>query len=94
MVQQPSPQQHLEAHMQESLADCFAGDAWQNLDRISSALCRYWAVHLDGVSVGAASMHPLQAQAVLVDSGTSLILASDQDAATVNLVGCQTSPCI
>ena len=48
---------------------------------------RYWAVALGGLRVSSTGqVAALQAPAALLDSGTSLLLASDADAATLNNV--------
>ncbi len=50
-------------------------------------LPRYWAVSLGGVrTTGAGSAAALEAHVALLDSGTSLLLASDADALTINSV--------
>ena len=45
--------------------------------------CRYWALTLDGVKVGGKSV-PISATGALLDSGTTLIIMSDTDAAATN----------
>lgn len=49
----------------------------------AAMLHRYWAVGLGGVSANGAPA-ALEAHAALLDSGTSLLLASDSDAAAIN----------
>lgn len=54
-------------------------------EEVAGTLHRYWAVSLGGVSThGAGSPAALEAHAALLDSGTSLLLASDADAAAIN----------
>ena len=48
--------------------------------------CRYWAIALDSIMAGSSTVPGLEAQGVLLDSGTSLILASESDAAAINQV--------
>ncbi|CAL5221878.1 g4141 [Coccomyxa viridis] len=45
---------------------------------------RYWALTLSGVKVDSSSVEGLKSKEVLLDSGTSLIFTSDDDAAILN----------
>ena len=49
-----------------------------------STFCRYWALTLDGFKIGGRAVDGLNSKEVLLDSGTSLIFTSDDDAAVLN----------
>ncbi len=57
------------------------------MHRENSRSCRYWALTLSGVKAGSASVRGLKSKQVLLDSGTSLIFTSDDDAAVLNKAG-------
>lgn len=47
---------------------------------------RYWRLELNGVKVAQRNVTQLNTSSVILDSGASLIFASDEDAATINEV--------
>lgn len=49
-------------------------------------VCRYWALKLSSVKVGGKTMGNLSSTGALLDSGTSLIFTSNDDAAALNNV--------
>ena len=49
-------------------------------------MCRYWMVSLDGVKVGNTVVPGMKADGAIMDTGTSLITTSMQDAAAINSV--------
>ena len=54
-------------------------------------LLRYWMVSLDGVKVGNTVVPEMKADGAIMDTGTSLITTSMQDAAAINSVRPQCS---
>ena len=50
------------------------------------AVARYWRLELNGVKVAQRNVTQLNSHSVILDSGASLIFASDEDAAAINQV--------
>ncbi len=53
---------------------------------IRLAVARYWRLELNGVKVAQRNVTQLNSHSVILDSGASLIFASDEDAAAINQV--------
>ena len=56
-------------------------------------MCRYWMVSLDGVKVGNTVVPEMKADGAIMDTGTSLITTSMQDAAAINSVSLKPTVC-